>query len=69
MTNAENYDENNILLLINSVKNIQFKKIKIELKGNDGIKLRFCRKIEEIVSNFQTNNIASNDVSVLIYLI
>ena len=61
--NARNYDEEFVSLLINSINEIQIEKINIWLLGNDETKLRICRKVDEIISNFQTNNIASDDVS------
>ena len=64
MPRHQNYDEEIISLLINSINEIQIKKIYIELlPGNDETYLRTCRKIYEKILNFQTNNIASNDVS------
>ena len=68
MPGAQNYDENNISTLINSINEIKCKKIHIELGGNDETKLRFCIIFQDKISIFQTNNIASSDVRVLIYL-
>ena len=48
---------------MNSINEIQNKKISIRLIGDYETKLRNCRKIHEKILNFETNNIASNDVS------
>ena len=59
---VRNYDYEFVSLLVNSINEIQIENIHIVLLGNDETKLRNCRKFDEIISNFQTNNIASNDV-------
>jgi len=61
MPGAQNYDENNISTLINSINEIKCKKIHLELGGNDETKLRFCIIFQDKISIFQTNNIASSD--------
>ena len=71
MSRHQNYDEEIISLLINSINQIQIKKICIRLLSNDETSLRIndeiiirnCRKFDEKISNSQTNDIASNDVS------
>ena len=61
---AENYDEEFVSLLINSINEIQIKKIEIWLRGNDNeTNVRNRRIFLESILNFQTNNIASYDVS------
>ena len=42
---------------------IQVNKIEIRLLGNYETKLRTCKKYHDKILNFETNNIASNNVS------
>ena len=62
MSYDQNYDEEIISLLINSINEIQIQKIYIGLRGNNETNIRICRKFHQIILNFQTINIASNDV-------
>ena len=62
MYNVRYYDEELISSLINSINNVQFKKIRVELLSDANTKIRICSKFDENISNFQTHNIASYDV-------
>ena len=64
MWNVQNYDEEFISTLINSVNEINIENILIELPSFlDENKLRFLSNFDSFVRRFQTNNIISNKVS------
>ena len=64
MWNVQNYDDEFISTLMNSINEIHIKNILIELPGFfDEDKLRFLSRFDNYVRSFKTNNIISNDVS------
>ena len=64
MWNVQNYDEEFISTIINSVNEINIENILIELPSFlDENKLRFLSSLDSYVRRFQTNNITSNKVS------
>ena len=61
---SQTFDDETISLLIKSINDIQIKKIYIEVpNSNNETALRIITKFYDKILNFQTNNIASNDVS------
>lgn len=67
MFNKRNWNEEFISIMINSVNKIQVKNFIIGLRSNDDEeKRRICRILDDKISNFDTNNIVSNNVVIFI---